>query len=121
MKSARVRFVALSAAVVLAAVPSAAGASDKKTERTWRANCASCHGRDGTADTEQGRQMKIPSMAAAEWQKKLTDEQIRSVIRDGLVREESGLKKEMEPFKEKLKPAEIDAMLEYIRAFAPSS
>jgi len=41
---------------LLALLPAAAsGASDPKTERLWKAKCASCHGIDGKGDTDQGK------------------------------------------------------------------
>ena len=42
-------------AVTLCAV-SAHAQEDKKTARNWKAKCASCHGAEGKADTEQGQQ-----------------------------------------------------------------
>ena len=43
--------------------------SDPKTERLWKAKCASCHGADGKAQTEQGKKMAMHDITTAEWQK----------------------------------------------------
>lgn len=105
--------VALTAALVFA-TPAQAQA-DKKTERTWKAKCASCHGMDGKAETEKGKKMKVASMATEEWQKEWTDEEIKKAINEGVKKEEGGVKKEMDPFKDELKPEQVDTLLAYIR------
>jgi cytochrome c6 len=91
---------------------------DAKTERAWRANCASCHGKDGKGQTEQGKKMVAGDMTTTEWQKRFTDEQMKKSITDGFKRETGGVVQEMKPFKAKLKPEEIDALVTYVRGFA---
>ncbi|MGZ6143589.1 MAG: c-type cytochrome [Myxococcales bacterium] len=86
---------------------------DAKIVRTWKAKCASCHGADGKADTETGKKAKIPDFSKADWQKAKTDAQIKSAIEDGSKREGA----EMEPYKDKLNAAQIDALVKYIRTF----
>ena len=88
-----------------------ARADDPKTARTWKAKCGSCHGADGKGDTEQGRKVKIADFSSAEWQKSKSDADIKTAI-------EGGKKKgdvEMEPYKDKLEPAQIDTLIAYIR------
>lgn len=91
----------------------------KKADRLWRAKCASCHGRDGKGQTEQGKKMKVVDMTSAEWQKGITDEQIRKTMLDGIQRTENGVKQEMESFKGKLNDKKIGLLIERVRAFAP--
>lgn len=95
-----------------------AGAADKKTERLWKANCASCHGADGKAQTEQGTKMGIGDITTAAWQKEWTDEKIKTAILEGNKSEKDGKKKEMEPFKDKLKPDQVDALVGFVRSLA---
>ena len=88
-----------------------ARADDPKTARTWKAKCGSCHGADGKGDTEQGRKAKVADFSSANWQKSKSDADIKTAI-------EGGKKKgdvEMEPYKDKLEPAQIDSLVAYIR------
>ena len=80
--------VALCAALPLAA---AHAEVDKKTERTWKAKCASCHGANGKGQTDQGKKMGIADYTAADRQK-------------------------MDPFKDKLDAAQIDSLVGYVRS-----
>ena len=105
-------------ALALLASANAFAAPDKKTERTWKANCASCHGPEGKADTEKGQKMKMADISTAAWQKKATDADIRKAIVDGVSETKDGVKKEMDSFKEKLKPDQVDALVAYVRSLA---
>jgi len=107
--------LALAAALSLAFAPAAnAGAPDKKTERLWKSKCASCHGEDGKADTEKGKQMKVGDLTSAEAQKK-TDADFKKIINEGFKEEKGGVKKEMDPYQEELKPEQVDALVAFIR------
>src|SRR5438067_6262524 len=93
------------AAVGAALIPLVARAEvDKKTERTWKAKCASCHGADGKGDTDQGKKAGIPNYTDAGFQKSKTDDQLKSTITNG-VKTDKG---EMDGFKDKLSAEEID-------------
>ena len=60
------------AALAAALVPLAGRAeADKKTERTWKAKCASCHGADGKGQTDLGQKMAIADYTDAAWQSAL--------------------------------------------------
>jgi mono/diheme cytochrome c family protein len=96
-------------------VPSLASA-DPATDRLWRAKCASCHGADGKAQTEQGKKMAVGDMSTADWQGKLSDAQIKSAISDGLKRDKDGVHQEMEAYKAKLRPDQLDPLVAYVRA-----
>ena len=99
-----------------AALPFAAMAEvDKKTERLWKAKCATCHGVDGKGQTDQGHKMGMADITTPEWQKSLTDEQVKKAIATGLKREKGGKTQEMDPFSEKLEVAQIDTLAAYIR------
>lgn len=86
---------------------------DKKTERTWKAKCASCHGADGKAATDQGKKAAIPDYSDASFQKSKTDEQLKTAIANG-VKTDKG---EMEGYKDKLSGEEIDNLVKLVRSF----
>jgi cytochrome c6 len=83
-------------------------------DRLFRAKCASCHGPDGKGQTEQGKKMATSDMTTAEWQK-ITDDKIKAAISDGFKREKNGVKQEMEAYKAKLRPDQIDGLVAYVR------
>jgi mono/diheme cytochrome c family protein len=100
--------------LALLAAPVVAHA-DPQTERVWKAKCGSCHGPDGKAQTEQGKKMAISDMTTAAWQAKFDDAKIKAAISDGVKRDKGGVKQEMEGYKSKLRPDQIDALVGYIR------
>lgn len=89
-------------------------AADKKTERLWNSKCASCHGKDGKGKTEKGAKMKLREVQSPEFQKG-TDEDFKKVINEGFKKEHEGVKQEMDAYKEELKPAELDALITFMR------
>ena len=95
----------------LVSAASARAAVDKKTERTWKAKCASCHGGDGKGQTDQGQKMHLEDMTRPEWQKSKTDAQLKAAIENGIKKDAA----EMDPYKDKLEPAQIDALVAYVR------
>lgn len=88
----------------------AANAYAEETKDVWNAKCKSCHGEDGKAKTKMGEKEKIPDMTNADWQKNHSDEKIRDSIVNG-----SKENTKMKPFKDKLTPEQIDALVKYIR------
>jgi len=106
------------AAILLAmTVPSPARAEvDKKILRTWKAKCASCHGEDGKGGTEQGKKMGVRDMSSAEFAKDSTDAKMTDAIANG-IKAKDGKTQQMEPYKDKLKPEEISALVAYVKTF----
>src|SRR5262249_18527129 len=103
--------------IVIAAVlalPLAAYA-DPATERLWKAKCGSCHGPDGKAQTEQGKKMAISDMTTAAWQGQFPADKLKPAISHGLKRDKNAVKQEMDAYKSKLRPDQIDALAAYIR------
>ena len=107
-------WIALVAAALVALAADAA--VDKKTERTWKAKCASCHGVDGKGQTDQGLKMGISDFTLPAWQTAHSETDLKKTISDGLVREKAGKKQEMDGFKEKLTPEQIDQLVAYVRS-----
>jgi mono/diheme cytochrome c family protein len=93
---------------------SGAQAADKKTERLWNSKCASCHGKDGKGKTEKGAKMKLREVQSPEFQKE-SDAEFKKTINEGFKREHDGVKQEMDAYKDELKPAEIDALIAFMR------
>jgi mono/diheme cytochrome c family protein len=56
---------------------------DKKTERTWKAKCSSCHGADGKAQTENGKKFGIKDYTTAEFQTAHDDANLKKAILEG--------------------------------------
>jgi mono/diheme cytochrome c family protein len=97
---------------------SAVAAADmKKAERNWKGKCASCHGADGKAQTEQGKKLKLQDLTSASFQKAKTDAQIKEVIDNGTKVGDA----EMEGYKDKLDAAQIDDLTAYVRSLGKSS
>ena len=87
---------------LLAAQNSSGGAA------AFKANCATCHGPDGSGDTSIGKSLNIPDLRSAEIQK-LSDTEIANVISSG--------KNAMPPFKN-LSKNQIHSLVTYIRGLA---
>jgi cytochrome c553 len=109
---------ALASLAVVSLLPGTARAEvDKKTLRTWKAKCSSCHGEDGKGATEQGKKMGVRDMTAADFWKDLTDTKMKDAINNGIKQTKGGVVQEMEPYKDKIKPEEIDALVVYVKTF----
>ena len=68
---------------VLAGSSLARAEVDKKTERNWKSKCASCHGADGTAQTDQGKKFGIKDYSAAAFQTANSDADLKKAILEG--------------------------------------
>ena len=91
---------------------------DKKSEKLWKAKCATCHGVDGKGKTEQGLKVDLLDMSLAAWQTKSPDAKIHQKIFDGSTKEKGAVKLEMDPYKEKLQPEQVDGLVAFIRTLA---
>jgi mono/diheme cytochrome c family protein len=90
---------------------------DKKISRTWKAKCASCHGEDGKAATEQGKKMGVRDMTSAQFWKETTDAKMKDAILNGVKQTKDGKVQEMESYKDKLKPEDVDGLVGLIKTF----
>lgn len=92
---------------ILIAAPSAfAGGGGSDGAAIYKAKCAMCHGPDGAGQTTMGKNMKLRDLRSAEVQKQ-TDAELVKWIADG--------KGKMPAYKGKLTPADIDAVVAFIR------
>ncbi len=99
--------------VTLALLAQAAPADAKDPVFLYRARCAACHGNDGKAQTEVGKEAKAADFTTAAFQQSHTDDSIRKSILDG----RPGTK--MLGFAGKLTPDEVESLVKVIRAFGP--
>jgi mono/diheme cytochrome c family protein len=111
-----IRFMASIVASSLVVSGLALADVDKKTERLWKAKCASCHGQEGKGDTEKGQQMKVDDMSTAAVQAK-SDDDLKKAILNGVHTEKAGVKQDMPGFKDELTPDQVTAVTAYIRTF----
>ncbi len=85
----------------------------KKIVRLFEAKCSTCHGDDGKGQTETGRDMAIDDMTKAAYWKDLTLESARKSVLEGIKRTRNGVEQEMKPFKDRLTPDQVDALVIY--------
>jgi mono/diheme cytochrome c family protein len=75
---------------------------------TYAKNCATCHGKDGRANTFKSKHHQhARDLTDARWQSEVSDERILDSIRDGRGR--------MPAFKGKLTTEQITSLLSYVR------
>jgi mono/diheme cytochrome c family protein len=74
-------------------------------ELAWGRSCAPCHGEQGRGDGPQAAMVRAPDLTRADWQARVTDDEIRQIIRTGRNR--------MPKFD--LPPAALDGVVKRIR------
>jgi mono/diheme cytochrome c family protein len=108
-----IRHLVLAAAVTFT---TQAFAADIDAPALWKKHCKGCHGDTGKADTKKGKEYEVDDLTTADWQSKHKDEDIKKVISEGLPKSnEHKFKDKMKPFKEKMSPEEIDALVKFVR------
>jgi cytochrome c oxidase cbb3-type subunit 3 len=50
---------------------------------TWRQQCSGCHGPAGRGDGQLGPMLQVRDLTAADWQSKVTNEEIATTIKTG--------------------------------------
>lgn len=90
-----------------------ARAEDIDVPALWKQHCQKCHGETGKGDTKVGKNLKVGDYTDPKVQEKFTDEEAVKAIRDGVTVND---KEKMKPYGEKLKAAEIEALVKYIRS-----
>ena len=115
MKSARILGSVLSLSLlVMPAVMAAEKESPAKEaaegKKTFDAKCASCHGKEGKADTTMAKNMKIKAFESKEVQEQ-SKEALYKAIEDG--------KGKMPAYKGKLNKDQINDLVDYIKSLAP--
>jgi mono/diheme cytochrome c family protein len=108
--------LAVSMMLLVGAHLAIADGPDPRVLRTFKAKCAGCHGDDGKGATEQGKKMGIGDMTTKDFQKAVTDEQIKNVITTGFKRDKNGKTQQMDAFFPALRADQIDALVGYVRS-----
>ncbi len=103
--------IAIASLAIFAAVPAALAADAKAN---WGQYCAKCHGADGKGQTKMGQKLGIKDYTDAKVQAEFSDEEALKAIREGS-KDKNG-KTLMKPV-EGLAPEEMEALVQYIRAF----
>lgn len=107
--------IIMTAVVVFASVawrqsvasPQAAKGKGTGVAAVYKQHCAKCHLEDGKGLES----LSPPNFTDAKWQSENSDKKIGDSIRDG--------KEVMPSFKDTLTPAQINALVRYVRAFGP--
>jgi mono/diheme cytochrome c family protein len=81
----------------------------------WENTCASCHGIDGTGQTKQGKKLKLKDYTDPAALAGQSDEQLAKIIADGVTVDGKQRKK---GYKDELTPAEITALVKFIRSLS---
>jgi len=50
---------------------------------TWRQQCTGCHGASGRGDGQMGPMLQVRDLTAADWQGKVSNDEIASAIKNG--------------------------------------
>lgn len=88
----------------------------KAGEAKYKQLCETCHGPQGKGDGPAGVALnpKPRDLSQAEWQKKVTDEQIKKVIKEG--GQAVGLSPLMPPWGAQLSDQDLDNLVAFIRS-----
>ena len=102
--------ILLSVAMIL----SSAGIAAADATATWNANCASCHGKDGTGNTAMGKRLNTKDHRDPKVQAAFSDGEAERAIKEGV---KTNGKETMKPFGGKLSDADVKALVAHIRSF----
>jgi mono/diheme cytochrome c family protein len=92
--------------LIVTAIFTSAGISfGADASATWSANCASCHGKDGSGNTMMGKKLGVKDYTK---EQSFSDAEATNVIKNG--------KGKMKAYKDKLSDADIKALVTYVRS-----
>ncbi len=83
--------------------PPSPQAGDQHPSALFIEYCAKCHGRDGTGNTPQGKQLMARDFTDTEWQSSKNDEQLIKQVTKG--------SEDMPPFGKKLTKEQIESLI----------
>lgn len=101
--------VAVVIAVLVSMQPNTGSAAMEDAATTFKTNCASCHGMDGSGATAAGKKLKVRDLRSAEVQKQ-ADNKLTEIIAKG--------KNKMPGYGSKMSKDEIGQLVAHIRAMA---
>jgi len=91
--------------IITAIITSAVISFGADASATWNANCASCHGRDGSGSTMMGKKLGVKDYTKDQG---FSDAEAANIIKNG--------KGKMKGFKDKLSDADVKALVAYLRS-----
>jgi mono/diheme cytochrome c family protein len=103
----RLAVPALAAVALAVAAPASAQTGRSENFQTY---CAVCHGDDGRAQTEKGKEKGARDFTNKKWQQSVSDERLENSVTKG--------RGKMPSFKTKLSADEIQALVKEVRSFA---
>ena len=83
------------------------GTNSNTAAAIYGKRCASCHGKDGRANTFKGKLRSARNLTNPEWQADVSDERIFNSITNG--------RGKMPSYGKKLSEAEINSLVSYVR------
>jgi len=102
--------LAPAALATFAALALGAAAPARAASETYQTFCAVCHGDDGKAQTEKGKEKGARDFTSKKWQKSVDDDRLQASIEKG--------KGKMPSFKGKVADDDIKALVKEVRSFA---
>ena len=100
--------------LITAVIGSAGLTLGADTNALWNANCASCHGKDGTGNTMMGKKLNVKDYRDSSVQSAFSDAEAARAIKEGV---KTNGRETMKPFGGKLSDADIAALVAHIRSF----
>jgi mono/diheme cytochrome c family protein len=93
---------------------SSTGIAAADARATWNANCASCHGKDGSGNTAMGKKLNTKDYRDAKVQAVFNDAEAERAIKEGV---KTNGKETMKAFDGKISDSDVKALVAYIRSF----
>ena len=100
--------------IITAVIASAGVSFGADASANWNANCASCHGKDGSGSTMMGKKLNVKDYRDPKVQAAFSDAEAARAIKEGV---KTNGKETMKPFGQKLSEADIKALVAYVRSF----
>jgi len=86
--------------------------------KSYTKKCATCHGKDGKAQTKMGKKLSVRDLTDPKVQETFSDDQAFKHLSDGMkAKDGTDL---MDPFKGELSPEEIKALVDFVRTLKAS-
>jgi cytochrome c6 len=108
MKTINANFIVVALTLAVALIASSPGYA-QNAAATYKAKCAGCHGADGKGNTGPGKALGVHDFTSADVTK-MSDADLIGIVTTG--------KNKMPAYDKSLKPAEIEALVAFIRGLS---